>query len=245
MLVAMLRSSLRLGRDRRINHLDEQVAAWKGQSIPSRERNAAVRVDDELRQLSDVELMQRLRLGEQEALSHLFDRHHRLVLQIASRILRDRTEAEDVMQETFFEIYQLVERFDPDKGTVKNWIVQFTYHKSLNRRRYLALRGAFEDKQIMEFDSSDASSFLSSTSSGSMDLVALVRQGMETLTPKQREVVELACFEGFLLKEIADRTKESLGNVRHHYYRGIAKLRDFVKSRTRRQDRAAIQGGEG
>jgi RNA polymerase sigma-70 factor (ECF subfamily) len=73
-----------------------------------------------------------------------------------------------------------------------------------------------------------------------------VKQGLATLTPRQREAVELACLEGFMLREIADRTHEPLGNVRHHYYRGIEKLRQFVRLHLypERDGRAAIPGAE-
>jgi RNA polymerase sigma-70 factor (ECF subfamily) len=122
------------------------------------------------------------------------------------------------------------------------------YHKSLNRRKYLALRGTFEDRQIDEFEQTAAQFPFGGVRNGSSqdeDTLAVVRQGLEALTPKQREVVQLACFEGYLLSEIADRTKESLGNVRHHYYRGIDKLREFVKEKTdpTRGGQAAFMGG--
>jgi len=206
--------------------VDEHVARWQevaADSGPGVARPARRDLSD----FSDIELMARLRDGEQEALSHLFDRYHRLVLRIASKILRDRAEAEDVMQEVFFDVYRVADRFDPAKGTLKSWIVQFAYHKSLNRRKYLALRGVFDDQQIRQFDLPEAPRIGNGHSSD--DILEIVEQGLATLAPKQRETVELVCFEGLLLREVADRTKESLGNVRHHYYRGIEKLREFVK----------------
>jgi RNA polymerase sigma-70 factor (ECF subfamily) len=229
--------------------MDEQVVRWPEQSVSASSRSGLPRQRGlDLSKLSDVELMACLKDGEQEALSHLFDRYHRLTLNIATRIVRDPTEAEDLMQDVFLAIYRVADRFDPAKGTVKNWIVQFTYHKSLNRRKYLALRGAFEDLQIREFDASGAA-YSPSGSNGhtSDDVISIVREGMATLTPRQREVVELTCFEGFLLREIADRTKEPLGNVRHHYYRGIAKLREFVQDKLHPEEseRAAVRGGGG
>jgi RNA polymerase sigma-70 factor (ECF subfamily) len=226
--------------------VDEQVARWPERSVPTKRGLAAARGHGrDLRKLSDVELMSRLLDGEQEALSHLFDRYHRLVLSIASRIVRDRGEAEDLMQEVFFELYRLVERYDSSKGTVKVWIVQLAYHKSLNRRRYLSLRGAFDEHQATEFDPPDTRSV---TTPGVFtdDLMPIVRKGLATLSEKQRETVESVCFDGLLFTEIAERTKESLGNVRHHYYRGIERLRKFVKdSLGSKENRpAALPGGE-
>jgi len=225
--------------------VDEQVARWMEVAADDSAELSHPKADD-LSSLSDAELMARLQNGKQEALSHLFDRYHRLVLNIATRIVRDRGEAEDLMQEVFFDVYRVADRFDPAKGTAKSWIVQFTYHKGLNRRKYLALRGAFEDLRIGECDPPEEGyDPRRDNGHSSDDILATVRKGLATLSVKQRETVELACFEGFLLREIADRTKEPLGNVRHHYYRGIAKLREFVKRNQRAEKRgpATVLGG--
>jgi len=87
--------------------------------------------------LSDEEVMEQLCQGHPEALPTLFDRFYRLVLKIALRILRDPGEAEDVMQDVFFEIFNKAAQFDPAKGSTKTWILQYAYHRSLNRRQYL------------------------------------------------------------------------------------------------------------
>jgi RNA polymerase sigma-70 factor, ECF subfamily len=211
--------------------VDEQVANWPGKAglRPRATGLGSLRSHaNELKKASDVELMSRLRQGEQEALSHLFDRFHRLVLSVSSRIVRDRGEAEDLTQETFFDLYRLIERFDPTKGSVKAWIVQLAYHKSLNRRRYLALRGAFSERRVMEFDPLEEPS-IAGPGATADDLMAIVKKGFDTLSEKQQQAVESVCFEGLLFTEIAERTKDSLGNVRHNYYRGIDKLRKYVK----------------
>ncbi len=229
--------------------MDERVAKWPESTVSAKTKPVASRLPPvDLTKESDVELMARLREGQQEALSPLFDRYHRLVLSIAAKIVRDRTEAEDLMQEVFFEVYRFVGRFDPDRGSAKSWIIQFAYYKSLKRRRYLALRGAFEDSQIRAFDPGEASNVPSPQNEefSNEEILAVVQQGLGELTPKQREVVQLACFEGLLFREIAGRTKESLTNVRHHYYRGIDKLREFVKRNSQSEDKqqSAVRGGE-
>lgn len=227
--------------------MDERVAKWPEKSLSAKHASPGVSPVDLSRE-SDLDLMARLQNGQQEALSPLFDRYHRLVVNISTKILRDRAEAEDVMQEVFLAIYQRADRFDAEKGSPKNWIIQFTYHKSLNRRKYLALRGALQDSHIEELESRDdcySQRAESADDYSPEEMLSVVRQGLEDLTPKQREVVQLVCFEGLLLREIADRTKEPLGNVRHHYYRGIAKLREHVKGSFELQEKMrAARGGE-
>jgi RNA polymerase sigma-70 factor (ECF subfamily) len=229
----------------------DQAAGWPQQAVPAKNQSKlSIGHKDDLSVVSDFDLMELLKGGQHDALSNLFDRYYRLVLSVASKILRDRSEAEDMMQEVFLELFRSADRFDPAKGTAKSWIVTLAYHKSLNRRKYLALRGAFEDRQIEEFErASIAQSFFGASagyrSPEDEDVLSIVQLGLATLTPRQREVVQLACFEGYLLSEIANRTKESLGNVRHHYYRGINKLREFVKEKTEptRGGKAAFIGG--
>lgn len=172
--------------------------------------------------------MEELRKGNGDALCVLFDRCHRLVLSIASKIVHDRVEAEDVMQEVFLEIYQAVDKFDPSRGTPRTWILQYAYHRSLNRRRYLKLR---ESSNLQDVANLEASSFSRNGHDelSWRELATVVRRGLETLSRDQRETLQLALFEGLLLKEIAGRKRQSLGNVRHHYYRGIKKLRSFLK----------------
>jgi RNA polymerase sigma-70 factor (ECF subfamily) len=229
--------------------MDERVAKWPERAVSAESKTASRGLSPtELSRESDIELMARLKDGQQEALSPLFDRYHRLVLSIAAKIVRNRTEAEDLMQEVFFEVYRFVTRFDPDKGSPKSWIMQFAYYKSLKRRRYLALRGAFEENQIAAFDLPESSYFPGDADAeySSQETLAVVQQGLAELTPKQQLVVQLACFEGLLFGEIAKRTKESLGNVRHHYYRGIEKLREIVKRNLQPEEkqRTVVRGGE-
>jgi len=91
--------------------------------------------------VSDEDLLRQLRSGTTDALSLLFDRHCRLVFSVAHRILRDSGEAEDLMQEVFLEIYRDAGKFDPARGSVKDWILQYATDRSLNRCQYLGPRG--------------------------------------------------------------------------------------------------------
>jgi RNA polymerase sigma-70 factor, ECF subfamily len=182
--------------------------------------------------LSDEDVMERLCQGHPEALPILFERYHRLVLKIALRILRDAGEAEDLMQDVFFEIFRKASQFDPTKGTAKTWIFQYAYHRSLSRRRYLALRNFYNRHQITE--SEVAESICLDTACRGLTMPEwrhLIAQGLATLSEKQRKTLELTCFQGLLLSEVAERTKESLANVRHYYYRGLHALRKFIQTK--------------
>jgi RNA polymerase sigma-70 factor (ECF subfamily) len=178
--------------------------------------------------LSDEALMAELKSGHDDALAVLFDRYHRLVLSIAIRILRDPEESEDLMQAVFFEIYRVKAQFDPERGTTKAWIMQYTYHRSLNRLRYLGFRGLTQNKRV------EATEELIGTGSQNgnrwlnpPELARMVEQGLAALTLPQRTTIKLAFYEGLSMAEIATSIKQPVSNVRHHYYRGLRALRSL------------------
>jgi RNA polymerase sigma-70 factor (ECF subfamily) len=183
--------------------------------------------------MTDEEVMEQLQKGNQDALPILFDRFHRLVLNIALRILRDTGEAEDVMQEIFLEILNKADRFDAGKGSTKTWILQYAYHRSLSRRQYLTLRSFYDRHQTTEVEVVESNQVDASWRGLTFqEWRRVIEQGLATLNEKQRKTIELACFQGLLLSEIAERIGESLPNVRHHYYRGLQALRKLLQPQT-------------
>lgn len=174
--------------------------------------------------LSDELLMRHLAQGHADALAVLFDRYHRLVMNVALRILRDASEAEDLMQSVFLEIFRSAAQFDAAKGTTKVWILQYAYHRSFNRRQYLNLRGLYAD-QIESLATVKAESGEVRRSLSVVDAGRLAQQALGRLNKTQRTVLEMAFYEGLTMREIAVRTGDSFDSVRHHYYRGLEKLR--------------------
>jgi RNA polymerase sigma-70 factor, ECF subfamily len=181
-----------------------------------------------MKELSDNELMACLRAGQGEALAVLFDRYHRLVLSIALKIVRDRGEAEDVMQNVFLEIFHSVAQFDPAKGTTKSWILQYAYHRSMNRRQQLTVRHFYQRTDIEHIDKRGPESDSLLGRFSHPEVQHLVRQGLAALNHQQRRVLELACYDGMTMSEIAEKMGETFSNVRHYYYRGLKRLRSFV-----------------
>lgn len=177
--------------------------------------------------------MEHLKRGHQDALSVLFDRHYRLVFSVALRILHDHGEAEDLMQEVFLEIYRKIDSFDCAKGTAKTWILQYAYHRSLNRQRYLHLRNFYDGQEESDFSQWELPQSQNGWNGLSyQDWAQVIEKGLETLSEKERKTLDLAYFQGLVLKEIAAQLNEPLPNVRNHYYRGLKKLRDFLQDRS-------------
>ncbi len=181
---------------------------------------------DELKRLSDESLMSHLQAGHADVLAIIFDRYYRLILSVAMKILRDLGEAEDLMQSVFLEIFQSAAQFDPGRGTLKVWILQYAYHRGMSRRQHLNLRNFYKNSEISELQgelqTSDVVHF------NDQEIRQLVTEALKSLNETQSRVLKLAYFEGLSLREIAERTDDSLGNVRHHYYRGLNRLRTLI-----------------
>lgn len=182
--------------------------------------------------LSDEDLLDSLKSGHADSLAVLFDRYHKFVLNIAYKVLHDLGEAEDVMQEVFFELYRRADRFDRDKGSTKTWIGLYAYHRSLNRRQHLNVRKAYETETVSNVHEQCLQ--YTRTIWGNLtceECAELIKRGMSVLNEKQRRTLTLVYSEGLLLSEIAEHMKDSYSNIRHYYYRGLKKLRETMLSK--------------
>jgi RNA polymerase sigma-70 factor (ECF subfamily) len=166
-------------------------------------------------------------LGDKEALASLFQRYARLVRSVAARILRDAAEAEDLAQDLFLFIHRKCGLFDRSKSSARSWIVQMTYHRAIERRRYLTTRHFYSRGQIQR--EAEVVVGIPATESDYSAEEVFGRNGLENvveaLSEDQRETLRLHFFEGYTLTEISTKLGQPLGNVRHHYYRALDKLR--------------------
>jgi RNA polymerase sigma-70 factor (ECF subfamily) len=176
----------------------------------------------------DRALIDQMQQGRTDALGVLFDRYSRLVFSVARKILRNDAEAEDLMQEVFIEIYKKVGLYDPDKGGVKIWLLQYAYHRSFNRRKYLALRSFYDASPTMTLTHLE----IAAEQDGPERMSSLawqkdLQRGMKELNDKERYIIELVSLEGMSMREASVRTRDSYTACRNHYYRGLKKLKDF------------------
>lgn len=182
---------------------------------------------EELNGLSDAELMARLVAGDDSSLAVLFDRYHRLVYFVALRILREEGEAEDVVQTVFLNIFENATNFDPLKGTLKVWLLQYAYHRALNKRRSLLAQGVYLWEEL------DRAS--NRSEAPEMETVRYCEEMLMKLRPLQRQILELTYFEGWTAQEIADLQHRPAGHVRNDLYRSLAKLRSMVTGTLQRR----------
>lgn len=182
-------------------------------------------------EISDEALVLQICQGSREALAVLFSRYAQVVRGVAYRILRDASEADDLLQDTFLLIDRKCRLFDPARGPARSWILQVAYHNALARRRYLNSRHFYTrlnlddvDNQLTDPETCQKGREVSDARLGNAGL----KQLFENLSDDQRETLRLFFVEGYTLAEIAPKLKQSHGNVKHHYFRGLEKLRKHV-----------------
>ncbi len=179
---------------------------------------------------SDDQILERLAAGDSNSLVYLFKRYYRLVWTIGMRVLRDKCEAEDLTQDVFLYVFQKSHLFSSSKGHARNWLVRVTYHRAFDRRDYLKARFSQCHEQLRESGPHNGSSTRKPFSDFSdwICLKAHLEQGLKGLSEEQRTTVRLHFYEGYTFQEISEQLGQTHGNVRHHYYRGIERLRQFV-----------------
>ena len=175
--------------------------------------------------LNDEAVMKCVQLGDKEALGVLFDRYSRLVFSVAARILRDSSEAEELVQDVFLYLYRKSANFDPGKSALRSWLVQVTYCRALDRLDYLNVHRYYDCANLDEIVESVKSAVSLESLTHLTELRGILEGAFAELTAKQQQTLVLFFFEGYTLREISARLDENLGNIRNHYYRGLEKLR--------------------
>jgi len=167
--------------------------------------------------------------GSREALAILFRRYARLVRGVSFRVLRDASEADDLVQDVFLLVHRDCKTFDSSKAPARFWILQMAYRRAISRRRYLTSRHFYT-----RLDLDGAASELADprvrigqfedSIDGRLGNGSLQRV-FEALSENQRQTLRLHFFEGYTFGEIAAKLGQSKGNIRHHYFRGLDRLR--------------------
>lgn len=184
--------------------------------------------DAPLHAQSDEALMELVQSNHHDAMGVLFSRYRRLVQNIAWRILRDNEEAEDLVQSVFLEMFQSAFLFDPAKGKAKVWMLQYAYHRAFSRKEYLRRRGLYSPRPQFCHEPAGKSetNFLLA-----LESAQFVREAFAHLSGAERRIIQLAFYEGLTMCEAAERTGDSFASVRHHFYRGMRKLRTIFSER--------------
>jgi RNA polymerase sigma-70 factor (ECF subfamily) len=185
-------------------------------------------VDVALSSLSDEALALRMQQRDEDAFRLIYERYATLIRRVVFRILQDYAEADDAVQTVFWDVYRAIDRFDPVKGSLRGWLLQYAHHRALNQKKSLQLRGFYTAREIDNADElpTERRSLLSP------EATQAVRQALSHLSDYQQLTLRMIFFEGKEMEDVAQHLGQTVPNIRHHYYRGMRKLRDVLGRKT-------------
>jgi len=179
----------------------------------------------------DLAVVRRLAGGDAEAISALYDRYAPTLLAVARRILGAAGEAEEVLQETFLQAWNQADRYNPERSSVSTWLILIARSRALDRFRSRDARGRAAAAAAAE--PPREASGRQEESVFHAERRQRVREVLNQLPSEQREVLELAFFEGLSQTEIAMRTGAPLGTVKTRALLGMKKLRQALRNEIR------------
>jgi RNA polymerase sigma-70 factor (ECF subfamily) len=176
----------------------------------------------------DDALLLRIADRDSNALAELYDRHAPLLFALLVRILRDRTEAEDALQDVFIRVWQRAETYNPVFGTPVAWLVRIARNRAIDRLRRRTAAPATEPAAAITREVEGGTP--------APDQTAMTREqrraidgAMSLLSPEQRCLIECAFFGGYTQAELAERFGLPLGTVKTRIRRGMQTLRDQLQ----------------
>jgi RNA polymerase sigma-70 factor (ECF subfamily) len=179
----------------------------------------------------DPALLARIVKGDQQAFSQLYDHSSTLLYTLAFRILGNREEAEELLQDVYLEVWRKVSRYDVGRGTPVAWLITLTRSRAIDRLRARAARGQqattpLDQGAVPHMKDSGPSPF---ETQADQELRLAVGSAMTSLPPAQQQAIELAYYEGLSHMEIAARLNQPLGTVKTRIKLGMSKLRETLR----------------
>jgi RNA polymerase sigma-70 factor (ECF subfamily) len=171
-------------------------------------------------------LLRRSARGDEAAFAALYDAMAPRVYGLLLRVVRDPAQAEEVTQETFLEVWRMASRFDPNRGSAVAWILTITHRKGVDRVRS-AEAASRRDATYHRETPTTEHDVTAEAATASLE-AGRVRQALETLTPTQREAVELAYLGGYTHTEVATMLDLPLGTAKTRIRDGLIRLRDTM-----------------
>jgi RNA polymerase sigma-70 factor, ECF subfamily len=176
-------------------------------------------------------LVRRMAAGDREAFGAFYDRYAPLVYPLIVRIVRDRSDAADVLQDVFWEAWQGAGTYDPARGTPEAWMITRARTRAIDRVRAVRRRGETFAPPLDEGLAAAPAEAGGDAAERAEDR-GLILSALDTLPQPQREVIELAYYAGLTQTQIAERLEQPLGTVKTRIRLGLERLRDVVRRAT-------------
>jgi len=180
----------------------------------------------------EAELMNRVAARDQQAFAELTEKYSALIFSTAFKVLNHYEDTEDIMNEVLATIWRKADTYHPKKGSLVTWICTTTRNRAIDRVRSVQRRCALYDR-FEEKVEGDAPEY-SLTGREALylsDARTILQSAVVALSPEQREVIELAYFEGLTQKQISERIDSPLGTVKARIRRGVERLRVSINDK--------------
>jgi RNA polymerase sigma factor (sigma-70 family) len=183
-----------------------------------------VRIRHDLTHLSDEALVALVARSSEDALAEVYDRFGGVAYGLALRIVRDRSLAEDAVQEAFMAVWRSAPRFVPERARASTWILTLVHRRAVDLVRAQERRRAEPIAEDFEAEGSD-----------SAEEAALrgfdrerIREALRQLPDPQREALELAYYGGFTQSELAGKLGQPVGTIKSRMFNGLGRLRELL-----------------
>lgn len=174
----------------------------------------------------DSDCLARLRRGDSTAIEELYDRHtNALLYPVALRILGRPSDAEEVVQESWIQVWRTADRYDPERGSVRAWLATIVRSRAIDRGRAKGSRSRFEAPSPAAHAATPTQGPKQESDVEGRDRRVRIRRALGELSPEQRRVLELAYFGGMSQSAIARRMERPLGTVKSWARQGLERLR--------------------
>jgi RNA polymerase sigma-70 factor, ECF subfamily len=186
-------------------------------------------------ELSDSELISQVSFGNASALGQLYDRYANLLFSLCIRITRSHPDSEEVLSDVFVEVWKNSSRYELHRGTVRSYLVMLTRSRAIDRLRSIASRNA---KHRDDFDASLQFHGAACDQKTPESLViavedaGFVRDAIDDLSDRQKQLLEAAFFHGLSHREIAEKFSMPLGTVKTSIRRAILVLKSMLGKTT-------------